>query len=139
MFVLLFSAHAVLAQSKGDSCESASLKLDLIRNAFSNAATDQKVILIGRTGVEKPSDWNERRLHAVREYLLFNGVPTEYIVSAVGKPTAKVGQVEVYLFGKLADIIFAGPNAEIPVGSCDHDGEDRRLFQLKKTKQRRSK
>lgn len=44
----------------------------------------------------------------------------------------------MYVKGELIDIIPANYNSDIPVGFCDDDAEDQRLFQLPK-KQKKSK
>ncbi len=132
LLVALCSVVIAAAQGSADSCEVVALKLDMVRNDFLAAPAEQKLILISRSGDgERPSLVGRRRLYAVRKYLLIQGLADSRIITAIGDPVAGNGRVEIYALGGLAEVITARKRADIPMGFCDNDKEDRKTYQLK--------
>lgn len=120
-----------LAQTPVDNCELVTSKLDGIRNIFSNNNSEQMLILIATQGNSERSPLiNKRRLYAVKKYLVAMGVTPERIITAQSDKSDRTGKVEIYVEGKLQEVIFAKKNADIPVGSCDNDLEDKKRYQI---------
>lgn len=138
--VLLFfyTSESVIAQQSEDSCETVSLKLDIIRNEFNRKDSKQYLILLARLGKEEQNAaLNIRRLYAVRKYLITIGVQAERIITAQANRSDNVGKVEIYIEGQFVEAVFSKKNLDIPVGNCDNEKEDKKNFQLKKSSWRR--
>jgi hypothetical protein len=114
------------------NCEINSGDLDSVRNVhnFENkkVGTIRLVARLGRSETDK--ELNIRRLYSVNAYLIAQGVARKDIVSEIESPSKDLGEVKVFVAGKLQAQIRAAKDADIPVGSCDNDAEDNKKFQL---------
>lgn len=135
VWCILQTSAVAIAQEAKDNCEISSLKLDMVRNIFNSKNSKQTLILIAKLGKKENKVFlSKRRLYAVKEYLITMGVQREKIVTAQTDESEGLGSIEIYIEGQINEIIFAGFNADIPVGSCDNDKEDRERYQLRNRK-----
>ena len=111
----------------GNTCESNIARLDRI---YSEAGSDGLVIAIARLGDgEQSRRLNQRRLHNVRLYLeKVRGRAPKTIIIAEGKPVRGRGRVEIYVGGKLMDVLGVRRGEDLYAGSCDGTGELDHLF-----------
>lgn len=138
--IIFITPKIGLAQYKGDNCEGAIFKLDVVRDDFLNTSPWQTIFLIARTGSkQKAGNLNRRRLYAVKAYLTVRGAPAGQFVTASGDTEDENGTVEIYYAGLLQERIYAGKNADIPVGICDNDIEDYEKYQLPKARSKSRK
>jgi len=135
VWCFLQTSAVVIAQEAKDNCETSVAKLAMVRNIFKPKSSKQNLILIARLGKkENKSSYNKRRLYSVTEYLVALGIPREKMIMAYSDDSDDLGRIEIYIEGQLSEIVFAGFNADIPVGFCDNDKEDRKRYQLKNLK-----
>jgi len=111
----------------GNTCESNIARLDRIH---SEAGSDGLVIAIARLGDgEQSRRLNQRRLRNVRLYLeKVRGRAPKTIIMAEGEPARGRGRVEIYVGGKLVDVLGVGRGEDLYAGSCDGTGELDHLF-----------
>lgn len=130
---ILLQPIKIVGQTIGDNCEQSSAKLVGVRTLFKDIDSEQKIILIANLGrKERNSFLNKRRLFSVTAYLQMMKVEKNRIVTANTDKSTGLGKVEIYIQGRLVEIIYARRDADIPVGKCDNDYEDNKRFQLPK-------
>ena len=121
------SQQASMASSTNErpgNCESNSAQLDRVRNEASSGIEKGEVIIaIGRLGKEEVSrELNRRRLYSVQAYLGKRaGVPEKSIVVGEGQHVEGYGRVELYVGGKLLNVLLAEPNKLLCVECCGID------------------
>jgi hypothetical protein len=106
------------------NCESNSSTLSSTSQAAQAAGPDGLIIAIARLGNgEHRRGLNLRRLHNVRIFLTdFAKRPVETVITAEGKPTTGFGRVELYVSGKLFDVIAVNKNGDLLVTlTCEPD------------------
>lgn len=111
----------------GNSCESNIARLDRIH---SEAGDDALVIAIARLGDgEQSRRVNQRRLHNIRLYLEeVRGRAPKTLITAESNRARGRGRVEIYVGGKLVDVIGVGRGEDLYAGSCDGTSELDHLF-----------
>ena len=85
------------------------------------------IIAIARLGDgEDRRELNRRRLHNVRVFLANSGKRSpDTVVVAQGERVKGYGQVELYVGGRLFDVIAVGTNGDLLVGlTCEPDNID---------------
>jgi hypothetical protein len=95
------------------NCNSNSAQLDRVRNEASAGMEKGEVIIaIARLGKgEASSDLNRRRLYSVQAYLSKRAaVPEKSIVVGEGQRAEGYGRVELYVGGKLLNVLLAEHN-----------------------------
>jgi hypothetical protein len=112
--------------SIGNTCESNIARLD----NWDSKAGDELVIAIARLGAgERERVLNRRRLHNVRLYLeTVRGRDPKKIVTAEGESARGRGRVEIYVGGKLVDVMGMGRNEDFAAGSCDGTSKSDPLY-----------
>jgi hypothetical protein len=112
--------------SIGNTCDSNIARLD----NWDSRAGDELVIAIARLGDgERERVLNRRRLHNVRLYLeTVRGRDPKKIVTAEGERAQGRGRVEIYVGGKLADVMGMGRNEDFAAGSFDGTGKLDHLY-----------
>jgi len=115
------SADAHVAKLMPGNCETNSADLDDLRNeALEGAGKDGVIIAIARLGNRETSRiQNRRRLLAVKNHLVKYGVPVQKIITAEGERVNGYGRVELYVAGKLRNILLAHPNKALCVECCN--------------------
>ena len=110
----------------GNRCESNIARLD----NWHSRAGDELIIAIARLGDgERARVLNRRRLHNVRLYLeTVRGRAPKKIVTAEGDRARGRGRVEIYVGGKLVDVMGMGRDEDFVAGSCDGTGESDNLY-----------
>lgn len=102
----------------------------MLEQANREAGKDSVIILIARPGIkDTKKDISKKRLHTASAYLVEYGKfrsPEKVIVAeAPSEGKLYYGGVEIYVNGKLLDILTSGPNGLLGLGSCSHpDAED---------------
>ena len=108
-------------QTTPGNCESNISTLSLAHQA---ANEGRLLFAIARLGDgEYKRELNRRRLHNVRVYLTefdWKRDPKTLII-AEGERVKGYGRVELYVDGRLFDIIVVKPNGDLLVGSCEPD------------------
>lgn len=114
----------------GNTCESNVARLDRIHSE----AGDGLIIAIARLGDgELTRELNRRRLYNIRTYLIYNRARKgKTIITAEGERVSGRGRVEVYVGGKLIDVLGIAQGEDILVGGCD--GPDDRFYPLRNYK-----
>jgi hypothetical protein len=112
------------AELKPTNCEN---HIKMLEGANDVAGKDGLIILIARpgTGDTKP-EISGRRLYSARAYL------TDYlrvrsprtIVTGVGDKVEGYGRLEIYVAGRLYQVLAIRANAELSVGSCEPEELD---------------
>jgi len=84
----------------GTHCETTKAELDLLAE---RAPQDTVIIIIARLGTgEYSRGLNQRRLKIVREYLeMTRGIPQDRLIAAEGQRVRGLGQIDLYVGGKL--------------------------------------
>ena len=102
-----------------------------ILKAANQDAGDGLLIVIARLGeTEKRRNLSHRRLHNVRAYLseyLTENIgrrKPETIILGEGETVSGYGRIELYVEGKLFDILKVKHNADLIVGKCVPEPED---------------
>lgn len=114
-----------------DNCEGNSRRLDFIRNESQTMGEGKVTIAIARLGKgEQSQEINRRRLYTIRAYLTAMELPSRRLVTAEGERVSGNGRVEVYVGGKLVDVLAAERGKDLMVGMCDDDLEDKKRYQL---------
>ena len=93
------------------NCEDILLYLDQAVSKYRKTKDNSYLIVIGRLGVqEKGSDLNQARLKAVKQYLKrFSDLK---YVTAEGERTKNLGQIEIYVSGRLVQVIHLMKNVK---------------------------
>jgi len=114
-----------------DNCEGNSRRLDVIRNKSQAMGEGKVTIAIARLGKgERSQEINRRRLYTIRAYLTAMELPSQKLVTAEGERVSGYGRIEVYISGELVDVFAVEPCKDLPVGMCENDLEDNRLYHL---------
>jgi hypothetical protein len=58
----------------------------------------------------------------------FGGGAAKMIITAEGEPARGRGRIEIYVVGKLVDVLGVGRGEDLYAGSCDGTGELDHLF-----------
>ena len=106
------------------NCNSNSAQLDRVRNEASSGVEKGEVIIaIARLGKGEGSrELNRRRLYSVQAYLSKRaGVPEKNIVVGEGQRAEGYGRVELYVGGKLLNVLLVEPNKLLCVECCGID------------------
>ncbi len=111
----------------GNTCESNIARLDRIH---SEAGNDGLVIAIARLGDgEQSRRLNHRRLHNIRLYLeRVRGRAPKTLITAESDRARGRGRIEVYIGGKLVDLLGLARGEDLYAGSCDATSELDDLF-----------
>jgi hypothetical protein len=123
--------------SIGNTCESNIARLDKIH---SEAGDSGLVIAIARLGEgEQTHRLNQRRLHNARLYLeKVRGRAPKTIITAESDQVRGRGRIEIYVQGKLVDVLGVGRREDLYAGSCDGTGVlDRYFYDARRRKSRR--
>ena len=110
-----------------NNCESNIARLD---NIHSMADKEGLIIAIARLGNgEWRSDLNRRRLHNLKLWLKeIRGREMKTIITAEGERVRGRGRIEIYIRGKLVDVLGLGKGEDLAVGSCDGTGAIDHLY-----------
>lgn len=106
-----------------ESCETHSLILDMMRNeVMRDSGQDGVVIAVARLGKGEVSrDLNRRRLFNLRVHWEDYGLPAAKLISAEGERANGYGRVELYVAGKLFDVLLVSRKKDLCVDCCDMD------------------
>lgn len=130
-FVVLVVASSGVAQStegavievKPYPCE---YNISTLSAAHNAAGAKGLIIAIARLGDgESSREFNRRRLHNVRIYLTefdWHRTP-ETVITAEGERVRGYGRIELYVNGKLFEVLATKKNRDLLVGSCEPDDE----------------
>jgi hypothetical protein len=139
-FVLLIAvlAGSVLGQNRADSsipfafsteptnCETNGVRLDSYAKYFVKAVRSDGgvIIAIARLGTgERSSDLNRSRLYIVRATLIEDlKLREQDIVTAQGTPVNGYGRVEIYMRGKLMDVLLVKRGKALCADCCHPEG-----------------
>jgi hypothetical protein len=118
IWLTLFSPFSLFSQVKSDKeipsdCEYVRGILDLVLAQGANIE-DSDIILIFRLGKgEKSKKVINRRMEVVRNHINFRKQNLEKFVLAEGEKTNGLGKVEIYIKGKLTEVLFAKKNVNL--------------------------
>jgi hypothetical protein len=128
MLALILWAHPAAAQSAGDALKPGSCEHDVatLTAAGRTAGEAGLVIVIARLGEgERGRELNRRRLHNARTLLEDYGERApDTIITAEGERVAGHGRLELYVAGKLFEVIALRRNADLLIGACLFEGRD---------------
>lgn len=101
----------------------------ILEQANREAGQESIIILIARPGIkDTKKDISKKRLHTAYTYLTEYGKlrNSEKVVVAEAPNEGKLyyGGVEIYVNGKLLDVLTSGPNRLLGLGSCDYPDID---------------
>jgi hypothetical protein len=101
----------------------------ILEDANEAAGKNRPIILISRPGLrDTKSEVVERRLYTARAYLIdfTNYRTSENTITAIARNEGRLdyGGIEVYVGGKLLDVITSEPNQLLGVGPCDSPESD---------------
>jgi len=118
--------NATVSQSneRPGNCNSNSAQLDRVRNeVWSGIEKGEVVIAIARLGKGEISrELNRRRLYSVQAYLTKRAaLPKKNIVVGEGERAEGYGRVELYVGGKLLNVLLAERNKLLCVECCGID------------------
>lgn len=136
--VLLLIAASVIAQNNQntdtlanrlpDTCEGNTVRLDIVRQKSREVDLTGVTIAIARLGKgELSSEINNRRLYTARKYL---DLPSDSFVAAEGERVQGFGRIELYVGGRLLEVLPVEKCQDLRVGSCDNDQLDTRRYQM---------
>lgn len=113
------------------NCEDTTSRLGIIKSVFEKEKPGQQLILVAKLGnKERDLFLSERRLYAIKSYLVLSGINPARIIAAFGEKSKGLGFVDIYIGGTQAEIIFSEYNKTIKLGYCESDVRDEKLFQL---------
>jgi len=121
------------------NCNSNSAQLDRVRNeALPGIEKGAVIIVIGRLGKgETSTELNRRRLYSVQAYLSKRaGLPERAIIVGEGARGNGYGRVELYVGGKLLNVLLAKHNRLLCVECCGIDENNYLYRPDKKTRPR---
>jgi hypothetical protein len=130
-FVVLVASSSGVAQStegaaievKPYPCE---YNISTLSAAHNAAGPKGLIIAIARLGDgEYSREFNRRRLHNVRIYLTefdWHRTP-DTVITAEGERVRGYGRIELYVNGKLFEVLATKRNRDLLVGSCEPDDE----------------
>lgn len=106
-----------------ENCEEHSATLDMMRNEVaSGSGKDSLVIAVARLGNGEISrGLNRRRLYNLGVHWKDYGLPTERLILAEGERVKGYGRVELYVSGKLFDVLLVKRGKDLCVDCCDID------------------
>lgn len=117
---------------KPGNCEN---NIAVIEAAHKATGKDGLLIIIARLGDgERRKALNYRRLHNASAYLTdyLNVRSSETVVIGEGERINGYGRIELYVGGKLFDVLAVGRNADLIVGSCEPEVlDDQRQKELR--------
>lgn len=136
--VLLLIAASVIAQNNRnpdtsanrlpDTCEGNTVRLDIVQRESREIDPTSVTIAVARLGNgEMSSEINKRRLYTVRTYL---DLPSDSFVAAEGERVQGFGKIELYVGGRLIEVLPVEKCEDLRIGSCDNDQLDTRRYQL---------
>lgn len=116
------------------SCEQNSAILDNMRYvAVQGSGKDSLVIAVARLGNGETSrELNRRRLYNLGIYWKEYGLPTKRLILAESERVDGYGRVELYVMGKLFDVLLVYRGKDLCVICC---GDDKRYYPLRGKKQ----
>ncbi|HEV8429283.1 MAG TPA: hypothetical protein VGQ41_15385 [Pyrinomonadaceae bacterium] len=91
-------------------CEGAASRLDFAV-IDTKKSPDTYLIIVARLGTGEPFNLNQIRLANAKEYVLRRGTDLKYVL-AVGERVSGLGRLEVYVGGRLAQIMPFKKNAK---------------------------
>ena len=91
-------------------CEAAASRLDFAV-IDTKKSPDTYLIIVARLGTGEPANLNQIRLSNAKEYVLRRGTDLKYVL-AVGDRTSGLGRLEVYVGGRLTQIMPFEKNAK---------------------------
>jgi hypothetical protein len=105
------------------TCEEHSAILDMLRNKLMQGDDKEGVIIaVARLGDgERMRNLNRRRLYNLRVHFTDYGFPAQKLIAAEGKRVKGFGRVELYVGGKLIDVLLVARNGDLCVDCCDID------------------
>lgn len=116
----------------------------ILENANREAGQDTVILLLSRRGIKDTRDLAKSRLHTARAYLVeYSNLRTNENVKVAEAPYDRslvYGGVEIYVKGKLYDVLTVGPNWGLGLGSCaspesnDREGREREALLYPKAK-----
>ena len=117
----------------GNSCEENIANLD---SAHSEAGADELIIMIARLGnSERSRRLTQRRLHNARTYLeRFAHRAKTTVITAEGERATGLGQIEVYVKGRLFVTLETGRSQDFYAGSCNSTSRLDTLFYDSRTR-----
>jgi hypothetical protein len=110
-----------------ENCEIHSLILDMMRNEVVwGSGKDSLVIAVARLGHGETSrELNRRRLYNLGVHWKDYGLPEKRLIAAEGERVNGYGRVELYVSGKLFDVLLVKRGKDLCVDCC---GDDERLY-----------
>ena len=125
---MILAAYPAAAQSsetelKPNNCE---YDISTLTAADRTAGNGSLIIMIARLGNgEHRREFNLRRLHNARTFLVeFGNRASNTIIPAEGARVTGYGRIELYVAGKLFQVIAVRRNADLLVGACSFEGQD---------------
>jgi hypothetical protein len=118
-----------------ENCEIHSLILDMMRNEVVwGSGKDSLVIAIARLGRGEISrELNKRRLYNLGVHWKDYGLPAERLILVEGERVNGYGRVDLYVSGKLFDVLLVERRKDLCVDCCDID---ERLYPYRDKKRR---
>ena len=119
-----------------ENCEEHSATLDMMRNeVLWGSGKDSLVIAVARLGNGEISrELNRRRLYNLGVHWKDYGLPAERLILAEGERVKGYGRLELYVSGKLFDVLLVKRGKDLCVDCCDID---ERLYPYLDKKRRR--
>lgn len=123
-------------QREPGNCETNSLILDNMRyEATKGSGKDSFIIIIARLGNgESSRELNRRRLYNLGMYWKEYNLPAEKLILAEGERINGYGRVELYVGGKLFDVLLVNRDKDLCVACC---GDDEKYYPLRDKKRQR--
>lgn len=121
---------------KPTNCEINIIRMEAVtKRAVGETADGGVIIAIARLGDgEQSREINRRRLHNVETYLTSDqSFRKQQVITAEGKRTRGYGRVELYLGGKLIEVLLVDFEKDLCVDCCEGD---ERYYPFLKTKKR---
>ncbi len=122
--------------TKPTNCEINMIRMEAVTKVAIDGLSDKAAIIaIARLGKGEPSHrLNQRRLYNLRTYLTaYQPFPPEKIITAEGGRVGGYGRVEIYVSGKLVDVLLVNRGRDLCVECCD---KDERYYPYRKDKGR---
>jgi hypothetical protein len=148
--LFLVSVHPIVAQDqpgpptgyefskRPTNCEINIIRMEAVTKQAVQVITHEGVMIaIARLGDgERSREINRRRLHNIRVYLTsYQSFAPQKVITAEGEPASGHGRVELYLGGKLVDVLLVDRGKDLCVECCD--GDERYYPYLKDKKRKR--
>ena len=100
------------------------IRLEFIaKDAIAAASGRGVTILVARLGDgERSREVHRRRLHNVRTFLTtYSDLNAKNVIATEGERVRGFGRVEIYVGGKLIDVMLAEKNKDLEVECCEGD------------------